>query len=241
MAIVVFQHHESERPGRLGLTLRDHAFKLDVRRLDRGDAVPTDLDDVDGVISLGGPQSVGGREAWLEKEVGFLKEAMRIDLPVIGVCLGAQLIAAALGGTVGPMEAGPEAGFDDVTMQPAGHVDPILAGIAWKSPQFHIHNDEVKGVPPGATLLASSRRCPVQAFRAGFRTYAFQYHFECDREMVVEMAGENRLMLGKAGLNPEEVARQCDRNYQMYARLGDRLCMNIVTYLFPRVGAAVGR
>lgn len=241
MAIIVFQHHPSERPGRLGLTLRDHAFKLDIRRLDKGDPIPKDFDDVEGVLSLGGPQSVGGPEPWLAREIEFLKEAHARDLPVVGICLGAQLLGAALGASVGPMPAGPEAGFDDVNVLPAGQTDTILAGVAWKSPQFHLHFDEIKGVPPGTTLLASSARCQVQAFRAGLRSYGFQYHPECDRTMVLELSAENRMMLGKANLNPDEIARQCDRHYEMYARLGDRVCLNIATCLFPRVPAAVTR
>jgi GMP synthase (glutamine-hydrolysing) len=239
MPILVIQHSDANRPGRLGLTLRDHAFKLDVRRIDRGDPLPPDLDDVDGVITLGGPQNVDEGHAWIEKELAFLREAHERALPIVGVCLGAQLIAVALGGEVGPMDAG-EAGFVDVDILPAGHTDTILSGIAWRSPQFQKHRYEVKALPAGAAHLASSTRCRVQAFRAGMRTYGFQYHIEADRPIIDELMKDARTSLHQAGLTTEEFARQLDERYPAFARLADRLCVNIATYLIPRVATAIG-
>lgn len=234
MAIVVLQHSDYGRPGRLGLTLRDHAFRLDIRKLHQADALPADFDGVEGVISLGGPQDVGGREPWLTREIEFLREAHQRALPVVGICLGHQLLAAALGAEVGPMER-PEAGMQMVDILPAGQTDTILGGVAWRSPQFQLHAYEVKSVPPEATLLASSEACKVQIFRAGMRSYGFQFHFECDRAMIEEHAREGRGLLHKAGVTTEEVARQCEKHYEMFARLGDRLCLNIVNCLVGNV------
>lgn len=233
MAIIVFQHSDIGRPGRLGLTLRDQAFRLDIRRLDKGDEIPVDFDDIDGVVSLGGPQNVGGPEPWLRREIEFLKEAHARALPIVGICLGHQLLGAALGAEVGPMEL-PEAGLLPLNITPAGQTDSILAGIAWRSPQFQIHSYEVKSVPAEATLLASTTKCKVQAMRAGLRSYGFQYHFECDRSMIDAYARECRTELHKAGLTTEELARQCEQSYEMFARLGDRLCLNIATCLMRR-------
>lgn len=239
MAIIVFQHSESERPGRLGTTLRDQAFELDIRRLDRGDHVPTDFDNVDGVIALGGPQYVSSaRESWIAKEVAFLKEAHARQLPVIGICLGHQMIAAALGASVAPMEK-PEVGFVDVDLSAAGQTDAILAGIAWRSPQFQLHAEEVKDVPAGATLLASSKQCKVQAFRAGMRTYAFQYHPEFDRAMIKVGLHEHRDLVVRAGMSAPQIEQQADKHHEMFARMGDRLALNIATYLIPRVATAM--
>ncbi|HBS28072.1 MAG TPA: GMP synthase [Phycisphaerales bacterium] len=239
MAIIVFQHSDSNRPGRLGLTLRDQAFRLDVRRLDKGDPVPGDYDGVDGVIALGGPQNVGGKEHWLQKEIEYLRGAHERALPVVGVCLGHQLLGAALGAEVGPMEK-PESGMSPVDLTVAGQTDTVLAGIAWRSHQFQSHGYEVKSVPPDGVLLATSARCKVQCFRAGLRTYGFQYHFEADRSMIGEIAGAERDICARAGTNAEEISRQCDRHYESFARLGDRLCLNIATYLIPRVATMVG-
>ncbi|NER02933.1 MAG: hypothetical protein F6K17_10010 [Okeania sp. SIO3C4] len=92
MAIIIFQHDDINRPGRLGMTLRDHGFKLDIRRLDQGDKVPADLDDVEAVITLGGRANVDDSFAWLDEERAYLKAAHERSLPVIGICLGCQLI-----------------------------------------------------------------------------------------------------------------------------------------------------
>lgn len=239
MAIIVFQHSDANRPGRLGLTLRDHAFKLDVRRLDQGDEVPADYDDVDGVISLGGPQNVGDHYNWIPKELAYLRGAHERSLPVVGICLGHQLIAKALGGEVAPMDR-PEVGMQGVQLLPAGQTDTVLAGIAWDSPQLLIHEHQVKTLPDGAVALASSKACGVQVFRAGMRTYGFQYHFEADRDMTRAIAHESRETLHKDGLTGPELEEQMDRHYPSFARLADRLCVNIATYLIPRVATMIG-
>lgn len=239
MPIIVFQHSDANRPGRLGLTLRDHSFKLDVRRLDRGDEVPPDFDDVEGVISFGGPQDATQESAWMAREIEYLREAHERALPVVGVCLGHQLLAMALGGTVGNLES-PEVGVHDIEILPPGHTDTILSGIAWRAPQVHAHAQHVIEVPPGATVLAKSEASPVQAFRAGLRTYGFQYHFEADAAIVRDIASESSDLLARANLSAEQFAGQYDANAEMVGRLADRLCLNIATYLIPKVATMVG-
>jgi GMP synthase (glutamine-hydrolysing) len=245
MAIIVFQHGRDVGPGRLGLTLRDHGAQLDVRRLDldartRGlpagtgvsgkGGVPPDFDNVDGVISLGGGQNVGEIHPWMPAEVEFVKEAHARQLPLVGVCLGHQLVAHALGGKVAPMTK-PEYGFTTVTQLPIANTDTILAGIPWTTHQFQSHSQEVKELPPGATLLQSSAACKVQCFRAGLRTYCFQYHFECDRPSV-ELLCRDDAALAAAGLDMTLVKSQADEHYASFARLADRLCVNLAAYLF---------
>jgi GMP synthase (glutamine-hydrolysing) len=234
MAILVFQHDDHNTAGRLGLTLRDHGFDLDVRRLHRGDPLPPDLDEVEGVISLGGAPNLDDPRSdhpWMDAELAFLKAAHDRALPVIGVCLGHQLIAAALGGEVAKAQA-PERGFGRVSLTPAAHTDEAFAGIAWDSPQFQHHSREVVKLPEGAVLMASSKACKVQAFKAGVRTYGFQYHFEVDRETIAKFVRENKRDFYDAGLTFDDVRAQADRDYPMFARLADRLCVNLATYIF---------
>lgn len=236
MAIIVFQHYRFDTPGRLGMTLRDHGFRLDIRKLDEVGArgVPADYDNVEGVISLGGPQNVGENHPWMEPELAYLRGAHERQIPVIGVCLGHQMIAAALGGQVGPLEGGrKEWGFTRVSLNSAGQIEPMLAGIAWDAMQFQAHGQEVKQLPPDATLLASSALCKVQAFRAGLRTFGFQYHFECDRAMIDEFIKDSAESIAAAGLTPADVVAQAESHYAMFARLADRLCVNLAAYLFP--------
>lgn len=244
MAIIVLQHDSTDGPGRLSPVLRDLAFKLDVRRLDLWAAaggkgpggVPTDLDGVDAIISLGGPQNVGDSEPWMAAELGLIRAAHAAQLPVLGICLGAQLIATALGGEVSAA-AKPEFGLMPVSAGPAGQTDTLLAGIAWKHPEFHAHGQEVTKVPEGAMVLQSSAACKVQSFRVGLRTYGFQYHFECTKGECEAFARDSFgvELMSKLGITPGDFKADLDSQYDEYARFGERLCRNIAQYMFPPV------
>ncbi len=234
--IVVLQHGPKQTPGRLGMTLRDHGFKLDIRRVDLpadqgGKPVPTDLDNIHGVLTLGGTQNVDDPHPWIAKELAFLKAAHEAQLPVIGVCLGHQMIAKALGGQVARMPE-PEAGFCPVDIQVPGQTHPILAGMPWRHHQFQTHRFAVTDLPPGATLLASSDKCKVQAFTAGVRTFAFQFHMELDRPAIDTFVNEQNALFTEAHLDAGAIADQADKHYEMFARVNNKLALNITTYAF---------
>jgi len=238
MAIIVFQHSDSNRPGRLGSTLRDHAHPLDVRRLDLGDPVPVDFDNVSGVVTLGGPQDVGDGSPWMDAELAFLRSAHERQLPLVGICLGAQLIAHALGGEV-KESVEPEVGFYDLTLSSAAHVDTVFSGVAWQHKTFCHHACEVSTLPPGAVALASSAACKIQAFKAGMRTYAFQYHFEVDPALALAINEHG----GEYPVPAETLASELETHYPAFARISDRMCENLAAHVFPAaklVGASGG-
>lgn len=234
MSIIVLQHSESGTPGRLGATLRDHGYRLDIRRPDLKDKVPTDLDDVHGLLIMGGPQNVTdiGGLGWMQREVELIKRASDAQLPVIGICLGAQLIAHALGGEVGPREK-PSIGFSTVHLNTAGQVETMLSGLAWDHPQVFSCGQEIKALPPGAQLLAGAEGIKHVIFRAGLRTYGFINHFECDREMIAALMKSSEREMAAAGTTPGGVAAEVEASYAVYARQSDRLCVNLATYTFP--------
>lgn len=231
MSVLILQHGDYDVPGVLGESLRDTGHRLRVIRLDLGQPLPPDLDDVDGVVSLGGAMNVdqADEHPWIKHEMDVLRAAHERELPIVGVCLGAQLIAAALGGEVAPMQA-IEAGFAPVTLGFHGTVDPIYAGIGWRTIQFHAHGQEVTQPPDGATILAQSKQCKVQAYRVGLTTYGFQYHFEWDRAQLLVAAKDP--MFAQAGLNGQ-IEAQCATHYADYRRLGTRLAQRIAMLLFP--------
>jgi len=247
MPIVVLQHAAMDGVGRLGPELRDHALKLDIRRLDLpaaqgGRGVPIDFDDVDAVISLGGPMNVGDATpltaGWMQAELDFLREAHARQLPVLGLCLGAQMIAKAIGGEVGvsgPAPSGPEIGFCAVQQTPPGNTDRILAGIPWTSWQFQAHGQEIKKLPDGATLLQTSPACKVQAFSVGLRTYAFQYHFETTKGDVDGYLADPwcQGLMSALGVSQSQLRAQASEHYEAFERLGQRLAGNIAAYMFP--------
>lgn len=232
MPIIVFQHGDAQTPGRLGSTLRDHGHDLDIRRLHRGDPVPVDLDDVRGVVSLGGPQSVNGSNEWQSVELDFLRRAHEAELPVVGVCLGCQLVAKALGGRVERLPE-PEYGFEPVSIGVPGQTEPMLGGMPWTFRPLSAHSDHVAEAPPDAVVLASSDKTPVQAFKAGIRTFAFQFHLEADRPITEAICAEEGEALGACGLSAGDIERQADEHYDRSAVVMDRLCVNLAAYCFP--------
>jgi GMP synthase (glutamine-hydrolysing) len=242
MAIVVLQHGE-DGIGRLGPVLRDDGFSTDVRRLDLppskgGRGIPPDYDNVQGVISLGGHMNVADTAAhpWIEQEIAYLRGAHERQLPIVGICLGHQMLAKALGGDVAPASK-PEWGFCRVTQTPPGNVDVMLAGQPWGTYQFQSHFQEVSKVPDGATVLASSKDCKVQILRAGLRSYGFQFHFEFTRAQIEGFTRDQTCQkeMAQAGLTPPDLLRQLEEHYDTFDRLATRQCQQIATLMFPSV------
>jgi len=232
MALLVYQHDAHEHTARLGETLRDHGHRLQTCALYDGDALPPDLDNIDGIISMGGPMNVDEQadHPWIEGEKALIKQAHDAGLPIVGICLGAQLIAEALGGKAGPMDE-PEVGWATVKLAFPGTIDTLYGGIGWETMQFHMHGYEVKELPPGATPLAGSKQCRTQAYKVGLRTYAYQYHFEWKKADIERFAKSE--FVTNAGASPEQIAAGTKQHYDDFHRLGDRLSESIATYLFP--------
>jgi len=183
----VIQHLGPEGPGLIAAVAPAHGVTLDVRRVDRGARVPSAAE-VDGVVVLGGTMGVSDAAAYphLVAEQRLLADACDRGLPVLGVCLGAQLLAAALGARVyqGPA---PEIGFGDVRLTPEGERDPVLGPSGPSLPAFHWHGDTFD-LPRGAVCLAGTAAYARQAFRAGARAYALQFHVELDAALARDWA-----------------------------------------------------
>jgi GMP synthase (glutamine-hydrolysing) len=242
MAIMVLQHGVSGGPGRLGCILRDRGYTLDIRRADLAvgtgvGGVPLDLDDVQGLVVLGGEQNVTdiGRYPWMQDEVALVRKAHAAGLPVVGICLGAQVIAHALGGTVGAKDA-PECGFAMMDVTVAGQTETLMAGVPWKSPQLFYCGQEVKTLPAGAMALASTGTMKVAAFKVGLRTYGYLCHFEHDRAAAEESAA---CVCGTGGVKVD-MGAQMAKHYETFARVSERVCGNIAAYLMPESRRLVG-
>jgi GMP synthase-like glutamine amidotransferase len=234
MAIVIFEHSELSAADRLAVTLRDFGHRLHVVRLHRGDHVPVDLDGVDGLVSCGGPQSpLDDSLEWIEAEMNLLRRAHELSLPVVGLCLGCQLLGRALEGEVGELDGGIEAGFHEVRLTPVGREDPVLAGVAWRSMQLHWHRFQVSKIPPGARVLASSQRTQVQAWAHGLRTYGFQFHLEAWPGRLESWAKDDPGALEEAGMRVGQLQQQSEQHYGEMARLAQRIFDTMAMVLMP--------
>lgn len=201
--ILVLQPDENCGPDRIAAWSAAHGVDLAVYNMGVSTEMPSSLDGYDGLIVLGG--DMGDRDTaeypWLEDMRERLREAHRTHVPALGVCLGAQLLASALGGEVELGEPGLETGVVDIRVTDEGARDPLLQGI---SDVFHsgsMHNDAVVRLPADAVLLARGDVYPHQAFRSG-STWAVQFHPE-----VSPASYERWVGLEDHSANPELQAR----------------------------------
>jgi len=182
--VLVLQHHPLEHPGVITAALAGGGAHLDVVRAFDGDRCPSALTSYDGLLVMGGPMSVGDGHIhpWLTDERALLARAIDADVPTLGICLGAQLIAAADKAEVRP---GPvaEIGWYRITPATAAAADPLFAETTGPFAAFEWHRD-VFSLPANAVSLASSAQYPVQAFRVGRRVYGMLFHLEVDAPMV---------------------------------------------------------
>jgi GMP synthase (glutamine-hydrolysing) len=239
---VVLQHAATEGPHRLAQLLGDAGLTVEIRALHRGDPVPATLPADVPLIVMGGAMGVGdiGDPAYpyLAGEIALLRDRLAADAPVLGVCLGAQLLAHAAGARVypnsrpGPAGGPPvrvyEVGWGPVDFLGVDH-EPALAGLAAREPMLHWHGDTYD-LPPGAVLLASTPACPNQAFRLGARAFALQFHPELDPPTIEDWVQSDAAYVDKA-CGPEGAARiraETPRLFPAYRIARERLLGNII-------------
>ncbi len=188
--VLIIQHTEYEHAAAIRRALESQGIETRVLHPYRGEAYP-DVASIRGIISLGGPMGANDHcdHSWIEAECTLLREAVINELPIAGICLGAQLLARALGGRVEKNNR-PEIGWHTVILNEAGSLDRIL-GTAGAIPLvYHWHFDTFH-LPESAVLLGRSRHCERQAFRIGDRIYGFQFHPEADHQLIGEWLAED--------------------------------------------------
>jgi len=208
--VIVLRHVPYEGPGLIEDMLdgRGLSYKI-IDIFDEG--VPLGVAGFTGIVSMGGPMSVNDGMEAIDREKALLLEAIERGIPILGVCLGAQIIAGALGSRVYPGDQ-PEVGWGEVILTPTGTSDPILAGVAPVFPVLHWHG-ETFDLPEGAVNLAFSEKYENQAFRVGERTYGLQFHLEVDGGMVKEWVEQDQHDGAGIVVDPDEIM----------ARTGSRL------------------
>jgi GMP synthase (glutamine-hydrolysing) len=185
--VLVLQHIACEHPGVFSEVMRDRGVQQVPVELDENEPLP-DWREFDAVLAMGGPMGAvdDGEHPWLAAEKRLVREAVDGGRPFLGVCLGVQLLAAALDAPVYPAGR-PEVGLLPVELTPEGRDDPLFAGLDEPLVSLQWHGDTFD-LPAGAALLARSPLVPNQAFRAGERAYGVQFHLEVTGEMAREWA-----------------------------------------------------
>ncbi|THF54676.1 type 1 glutamine amidotransferase [Pseudothauera rhizosphaerae] len=187
----ILQHVPFEGPGSIGPWLEAAGYAATRTRFFESAALPA-ADDVDLLVVMGGPMSVNDEplHPWLADEKRFVRAAMEAGTPVLGICLGAQLMAAALGAAVRP-NGEKEIGWFPVEGLAGGGGDGALFSFPPSTEVFHWHG-ETFDLPPGAVRLASSRACANQAFQYGERAIGLQFHLETTPETAREIVAHCR-------------------------------------------------
>jgi GMP synthase (glutamine-hydrolysing) len=183
------------------------------------DAAPAAIEQAGAVIVLGGLANPDQTEelAWLGRERSTLTSLVAAGTPVLGICLGAQLLASALGAAVYRLPL-PEIGWWPVTVAPTAVNDPLLAALPPSFSAFEWH-DYAFDLPPGATLLAGSERSPNQAARLAANAWALQFHLEVGADTIGWWAVEGAHELEAKGFAREQILADTARESEAYVRL----------------------
>jgi GMP synthase (glutamine-hydrolysing) len=207
--ILVFQHVPYEPLGTLNPQLKAAGFRIRYVNFSRTpEAVPS-VDGYNGLVVLGGPMGAyqTDRHPHLGTEIELIRQALHLRLPVLGICLGAQLLARALGAKVGPASK-PEIGWHTISLSGGAQDDPLFRHFKPTQKIFQWHSDTF-ALPRGATHLAASAVCNNQAFKFGDNAYGLQFHLEVDRQLIgrwLKVPAHQRELEAMGGaVDPEQV------------------------------------
>ncbi|MFA7290650.1 MAG: type 1 glutamine amidotransferase [Rhodocyclaceae bacterium] len=179
--VAIFRHSPIEGPGYFATFLEANGVPWELIAVDAGEAIPADVTRYSGLAFMGGPMSVNDPLPWIEKSCGLIRSAADQDIPVIGHCLGGQLMAKAFGGHV-KANAVKEIGWGDVSVEDVDEAQRWLGDFAGKASVFQWHG-ETFSIPPGATRLMRNEWCAAQMFVSGPHL-AMQCHVEMTPEMI---------------------------------------------------------
>jgi GMP synthase (glutamine-hydrolysing) len=216
----VLQHHSCKGLGSIADVLAQGRITTSFIRSFKNEPVPKEMGDAVGLIVMGGPQSTYEQKKfpYLRHEIRLIEGALKQAKPVLGVCLGSQLLAATLGARVYPGRQ-KEIGWNRVTPADFAASDPLFAAVPKSFIGFHWHGD-VFDLPHGATLLASSALTANQAFRHGKNAYGLLFHMEVTRPQINTMVDTFADELQAAGLNGSAIKLNANTHLQQLQKIG---------------------
>ena len=202
--VLIIQHQAGEGPGTIEEELLGAGHKVRKVRVDEGGKVPSEVGSLSGLVVMGGSMGVGdqGKLSHLKDEIALLKQFLVTEKPILGICLGAQLLASALGAEVGAGEK--EIGWMPVRKMPDAFKDTVLRRLPENFPALLWHGDHFP-LPKGAAHLLSTDKCGCAAFRHGKKAYGLVPHLEMTAAMVDEMVAGSRKELVAAGVEAGQI------------------------------------
>ncbi|PZP64615.1 MAG: glutamine amidotransferase [Azospira oryzae] len=207
--VAIFRHYPTEGPGYFATYLERHRIAWKLIRIDAGDPVPADPTEFSGLAFMGGPMSVNDDLPWIPPALDLIRAAVERDIPVLGHCLGGQLMAKALGGKV-TRAPHKEIGWGEVTRAANATAEEWFWGLPQTFTSFHWHG-ETFSIPDGATHVLSSALCPHQGFVVG-NSIGLQCHVEMTEALVRTWCetgrGEIEASRSSPGVQPPEVIQQ---------------------------------
>lgn len=177
--VLIVLHQEQSTPGRIGRLLVERGYNLDIRRPRYGDALPSTLEGHTGAMIFGGPMSANDPDGWIRQEIDWISVPLREEVPFLGVCLGAQMLAMQLGSTVAPLCCGTA----EIGYWPLAATQEGRSLGEWPSHVYHWHKEGFR-LPAGAVRLAEGQLFENQAMRCGRNAYGIQFHPEVTHWMM---------------------------------------------------------
>ena len=224
MRVVCLQHVPVEGPGAFAKTLATRGVSIEHSLVPK-DGVPKDPGDL--LIVMGGPMSVNDPDPWIAEETAFIRSTLLANQPVIGVCLGSQFMAKALGATVRSGKA-LEIGMTPVRLTNEGKTDPVF-GVGPESFDVFEWHGEIFDLPNNCLSLAGSDIAPLQAFRYGDRAYGLLFHLEMEEGGIDSLCRECAPDLTKAHLTAQQVKTTALPQLPQLHHMADRLIGHLLT------------
>jgi len=218
LRLLVIRNDPTDPPALLGEWWREVGVEVLELLADEGEPVPRSLpEDIDGLVILGGSMAAWEDHIapWLADERALVSSSVSTGVPVLGVCLGGQIMTLACGGLVERTDS-PEVGMSELTLLPSAVDDPLFRHLPQGVPVGQFHIDAMTALPPSAVPLASTPSCATQAYRLGSHAWALQFHPEVDGPMMATWLAEDTETVERLGLAPEDVvAAFAEREQEM--------------------------
>ncbi len=237
--ILVVKHIDIEGPGSIEEFFRNTAWNIkaiDFKAVDlsMGEKLPESLVGIDAIITLGGPMNVYEEEKYpfLKDEDEFLKKAIKEEIPILGICLGAQLLAKACGAKV-KKAASKEVGWYKVNLTDEGKKDPLFKNLPPELTVFQWHEDTFE-IPKGGLLLVEGASCPNQAFRFGKAAYGLQFHVEVTPDIIESWINKYVAESSRGASDIKNMLIEAYKRKEAFKRQANSIYLNLSAIFLPR-------